>query len=69
MLAKDDPAVGETCYEMSVVYATRNDEYPVALNYAQRALSIFHTKLSPKDIQLQRVVQLVDQLSQQKPAE
>ena len=55
LLAKDDRIVGTTCYELSVVHAERDDEYPVALSYAQRALNIFQIKLPPKYTKLQRV--------------
>jgi tetratricopeptide (TPR) repeat protein len=64
-LSNDALVVGETCYELSVVHSEREEEYPIAFSYAQRALHIFQSKLLLKDTQLQRVIQLVDRLSQQ----
>ncbi|CAF3704779.1 unnamed protein product [Rotaria socialis] len=64
LLAKDDPVVGETCYELSVIHAERDEEYALALSFAQRALDIFQSKCSAKDSELQRVVQLIDRLTQ-----
>jgi hypothetical protein len=65
LLADDHPCVAHTCYELSVLYAERDDEKTIALDYARRALRIRKAKLSPNNDDLKQSIELVEQLSQQ----
>jgi tetratricopeptide (TPR) repeat protein len=58
----DHPYVAQTCYELSKLYAEENN-YSIALDYAQRSLRIRKAKLSRSHQDLQRSIELVERLS------
>ena len=63
LLADNDPAVAWTAYELSIVYAERDDEKTIALEYAKNAMHIQQIRSPPNYDELKRSVDLVEQLS------
>ena len=63
LLASDDPTVAHTCLELSIVYAERDDDKEIALDYAKKAMRIQQAKVPPNQDDLKRIVELVEQLS------
>ncbi|CAF1126891.1 unnamed protein product [Adineta steineri] len=68
LLADDHPFVAQTCHELSILCAEQDDEYAMALEYAQRALNIRKKKLSPNHIDVKRSIELFERLSQRHDA-
>jgi Tfp pilus assembly protein PilF len=62
--ATDHPSVARTCYELSKLYEEQ-DDYSVALDYAQRSLCIRKAKLPPSHKELKQSIELVRHLSLQ----
>ncbi|CAF0906051.1 unnamed protein product [Adineta steineri] len=65
LLADDHPVVARTCYELGIIYAERDDEHTLALQYARRALHIQEVKLPPNHRELMLTMNLVQRISQQ----
>ena len=66
--AKNAPATAYECYQLSVIYAEQIDEHEIAMQYAQRALSICQASLPAKNIRLRQLVEYVQHLSQHRDA-
>jgi len=65
---KYHPYTARICYELALLYEEDND-YNVALEYAQRALHIRQARGSFNKVELKQSIELVERLSQSNTTE